>query len=90
MQDFYRAGVRAIAAPRAALRIDPVGMLLERYLKLAGFAFDGGEVRGQKDIDVFMKQTPAKTILRTGVPVHQRKHFTHSATVGGKLIIELT
>jgi hypothetical protein len=65
-------------------------MLLERYLKLAGLAFNGDKVRGQKDIDVFVKQTFAQAILRACIPIDQGKHFTHAATIGGKLIIELT
>jgi hypothetical protein len=65
-------------------------MLPEHYLELTGLAFNGDKIRGQKDIDVFVKQTFAQAILRACIPIDEGKHFTHAATIGGKLVIKLT
>ena len=46
IRDFHRTDVHTITASGASLRIDPVRMLLERYLILTGLACDGGKLRG--------------------------------------------
>jgi hypothetical protein len=89
IRDFHRTDVYAFAATDAPVRVHPVGMLLERDLKVAGFAGNRTNFCGKKNFDVFVKQPFAKTVLGACVPIDQGQHFAHPTAIGGKLVIKL-
>ncbi len=89
IDDRHRAGVRAGTAADTPISVYPIGMLPERHPILSGLAFHRNHFRGKQNFDIFVKQAFPQTVLGAGIPIDHRQHFTHTATIGGKLVIKL-
>ena len=87
--NLHRTDRHAAAATDAAPRIHPGGLLFERHPKRARIPLDGGDLRGEQNVDVLVKQPPAQAMLRCGVALDQWQHLAHAAVIRGKLVVEL-
>ena len=86
--DLDRTDVDAFPHLVADGRVDAAGLFQQVDLVIPRIALHRGDLRKRQDLDIFMKQAFAHTVLRSILAAHQGQHSAHAAMIRRELVIK--